>query len=264
MMRGLIGKVIVVAGGGTTPGRPGLGAAGAVRFGEEGALVVVGDIDLDGAELTATAIADRGGRAIAHRFDASDEASVAGLIERAVAEFGGIDGVHFNAMDMSAGTLGADSDHDLVTVPLEAWQRTLDVGLTGFLLTARHAIPPMLERGGGGIVATVSGAVYAGEPIRVAYATAKTGITAVVRHIASAYGRRGIRANAIAPGSIPGTDGLAEMPQAGLDRLIRMGRSNRYGQPDDIGNAAVFLLSDDGAWINGQTICVDGGTILGR
>ncbi len=263
-MRGLDGKVIVVAGGGTNPGRPGLGAAGAVRFAEEGALVVVGDIGLAGAEQTVADITARGGTAVAHCFDASDESSVAGLIERALAEFGGVDGVHFNAMDMSAGTLGADSDHDLVTVPLAAWQRTLDVGLTGFLLTARHAIPPMLERGGGGIVATVSGAVYAGEPVRVAYAAAKTGVTAVVRHIASAYGRRGIRANALAPGSIPGQEGLADMRQPGLDRLMRMGRSKRYGQPDDIGNAAVFLLSDDGAWINGQTISVDGGTILGR
>ena len=64
-------------------------------------------------------------------------------------EYGGIDGVHFNAMDMSAATLGVDGQHDLLTLPLEAWQRTIDVGLTGFLLAARYSIPVMLERGGG-------------------------------------------------------------------------------------------------------------------
>ncbi len=263
-MRGLEGKTIVVAGGGHTPGRPALGAAGAERLAEEGANVVVGDVSAEGAERTVAAIAAAGGVAVAHVFDAADEASVASLVDRAVQTFGGLHGVHFNAMDMSAGTLGVDSEHDVVTLPLDVWQRTIDVGLSGLVLMARHAIPHLVAAGGGGIVATSSGAAYAGEPIRVAYAAVKSAIPAVLRHIASAYGRQGIRANAILPGPVHSADELDAMPQAALDRLSRMGRSGRFGQPSDIGNMVCFLLSDDGAWVNGQNISVCGGTMLGR
>jgi NAD(P)-dependent dehydrogenase (short-subunit alcohol dehydrogenase family) len=165
-------------------------------------------------------------------------------------------------MDMSAATLGVDGQHDLLTLPLEAWQRTLDVGLTGMLLAARHSIPAMLERGGGSFVATVSGAVYAGEPIRVAYATTKTGMTAIVRHIASRWGREGIRANAVAPGLVPGQAMLDGLPEEGKARMLKMARSDRIGTADDIASMVTFLLSDDGSWVTAQVISVDGGNTM--
>jgi NAD(P)-dependent dehydrogenase (short-subunit alcohol dehydrogenase family) len=120
----------------------------------------------------------------------------------------------------------------------------------------------MLERGGGSFVCTVSGAVYVGEPIRVAYATVKTGMTAIVRHIASRWGHEGIRANAVAPGSVPGAEALDAMDDQARSRLIRMARSNRYGTADDIASMVTFLLSDDGAWVTGQVIAVDGGVTM--
>lgn len=269
-MRGLESKVIVVAAGGmgassgsgASSNKASIGAATSLRLAEEGARVVVGDIDLAAAQRTVDAIQADGGQAVAHAFDAAEEDQVEALMARAVDAYGGIDGLHFNAMDMSERTLGTDSQHDLLTLPLEAWQRTIDVGMTGLLLAARHALPSMLERGGGSIVATVSGAVYAAEPVRVAYASTKTGMTAIVRHIASRWGREGVRANAVAPGMVPGPEMLAGLTEEAEKRMRRLGRSHRLGAADDIASAVTFLLSADGEWINGQVLCVDGGTVL--
>lgn len=263
-MLDLNGKVIVVVAGGTRGDRPSLGGATARRLAAEGARVVVADLDLVAAQRTVDEIRAADGIAVAHRCDAGDEASVTALMDMAVETYGGIDGVHSNAMDMSAATLGVDSEHDLTTLPLDVWNRTLQVGLTGFFLVARTAIPHLIARGGGGIVGTASGAMYAGEPVRVAYATAKAGMGAVVRHIASAHGRQGIRANAVAPGMVLGDGPLTGMTQEQTERMLKFGRSDRPGTPDDIAGAVAFLLSPDGSWINGQILNVDGGSILGR
>ncbi len=266
-MRGLQDKVIVVCAGGTgtndgPSNRASIGGATARRLAMEGARIVVGDLNEPAAQRTVELIERDGGTAIAQQFDASDEASVAELMTRAINEFGGIDGVHANAMDMSTQTLGIDGETDLLTLPLDVWQRTIDVGLTGFLLCARHSIPSMLERGGGSVVATVSGAVYVGEPIRLAYQTTKTGMTAMVRHIASRWGHEGIRANAVAPGMVAGPEKLAETDEAGVQRMLRLARSNRLGTADDIAAMVTFLMSDDGSWVTGQIISVDGGVSM--
>ncbi len=263
-MRDLNGKVIVVVAGGSRGDRPSLGGATARRLAEEGAHVVVADLDLIAAQRTVDEIRGADGTAFAHQCDVADEASVVELMDVAVATYGGIDGVHSNAMDMSPGTLGVDSEHDLTTLPLDVWNRSLQVGLTGFFVVARTAIPHLIARGGGGIVGTASGAMYAGEPVRVAYAAAKAGMAAVVRHIASAHGRNGIRANAVAPGMVLGEGPLTGMSPEQTERILKFGRSARAGVPDDIAGVVAFLLSADGAWVNGQIWNVDGGSILGR
>lgn len=264
-MRGLGGRTIVVVAGGLRSDRPSLGAATAIRLAAEGANVVVSDLSMDAAGATARQAATEGlaGEVVPAECDVADEASVQALFGLAAARFGGVDGVHSNAMDMSPGTLGVDSHHDLLTLPLGVWQRSLDVGLTGFLVVARTAIPYLLERGGGGIVGTASGAVFAGEPVRLGYAAAKTGMTAIMRHIASAYGQQGIRANCVAPGLVPGESGMANM-NVPVERLLKTVRSTRLGRPEDIAGMVAFLLSDDGEWINGQLISVDGGSVLGH
>ena len=266
-MRGLQDKVIVICAGGTgtndgPSNRASIGGVTARRLAQEGAKVVVGDLSEAAAQRTVELIHRDGGTGIAQQFDASDEASIVALMQRAKDEFGGIDGVHANAMDMSSETLGVDGEHDLLTLPLDVWQRTIDVGLTGFLLCARHSIPSMLERGGGSVVATVSGAVYVGEPIRLAYQATKTGMTALVRHIASRWGHQGIRANAVAPGMVPGAEKLSEVDDAGRERMLRMARSNRIGTADDIAAMVTFLMSEDGSWVTGQILSVDGGVSM--
>jgi NAD(P)-dependent dehydrogenase (short-subunit alcohol dehydrogenase family) len=258
-MRGLDGKVVVVVGGGTAGSGPGNGAATAIRVADEGARVAVGDLARDAAEATVAIITGRGGAAFAMESDVSSAASMDALVAATVERYGGVDGLHVNAADMSPETLGADGEHDLLTLPLPVWQRTIDVNLTGFVLAARAAIPALLARGGGAIVNTVSDAVYEGEPVRVAYATTKTALTAVTRHIASRWGPEGIRCNSISPGIIVRNDELAALMQArhGGER-----RSTRTGHPDDIAAAAAFLLSDDGAFVNGQVWSVNGGRTL--
>jgi len=259
-VRGLEGKVVIVAGAGTGEGGPGNGAATAIRLADEGSLVVVGDLSGDAANATLEVIDDRGGRAVAIEFDIADEASVNALAAAALEHFGAIDGLHVNAADMSPEVLGVDSENDLLTIPLAVWQRTIDVNLTGFVLMARAVIPHMLERGGGGITNTLSDAIRAGERIRLAYATTKTALIGVTHHIASRWGRDGIRCNSISPGVIARNDEMEDQLAAGNRREPR---APRAGRPEDVAALAAYLLSDDGAWINGQVWSVNGGRFLG-
>ena len=259
-MRGLTDKVVVVCAGGTGDSNwlgPAIGGTTARRLAAEGAKVVVGDLDEAAAHRTVALVTAEGGMAVGQQYDAGDESSARRLMERAVAEYGGIDGVHFNAIDISAADI--DGEHDLMTLPLDVWHRRLNVGLLGFVFAARYAMPHLLGRGGGGIVGTTSDAAYLGEPVRVAYAAAKAGIGAVVRHIASRWGGRGIRANAVSPGLVPSALMMADERFA---KMLQHPRSHRFGKPDDIAAMVTFLLSDDGSWVNGQIICVDGGTVM--
>src|SRR3954452_24329392 len=138
---------MVVAGGETR-----IGAQTAVRLGEEGSIVVVADLNDAGAKETADRVAATGAKATAVAFDISDEASVRNLFTTAADTFGGIDGLFNVAADLSAQTIGRDTD--VVSIDLAVWDRTFSVNLRGFVLTLREAIPRMLERGGGAIVNT--------------------------------------------------------------------------------------------------------------
>jgi NAD(P)-dependent dehydrogenase (short-subunit alcohol dehydrogenase family) len=252
-MRGLKGKVAVIAGGGT-----GIGAATAVRLAEEGVSVVVGDINIKAAEGIVAKITAVGGTAIAVNFDVSDDASVGNLVKTAVQTYGGIDLMHANAADLSL----CMNDTDAVDLSLEIWDQTMAVNLRGHLLCTRHAIPALLKRGGGAIVYTSSGAAYVGEPVRVAYAVSKSAINALMRHVASRWGKEGIRSNAIAPGLVMTDAALENMPKERQADMLALGRSTRLGRPADIASTVAMLMSDDGEWINGQVISVDGGITL--
>jgi len=252
-MRGLKDKVVVVAGGAT-----GIGAATALRIAEEGASVVIGDINLPVAQALADKIVAEGGKALAVAFDIGDDASVKRLVGAAVDTYGGIDGFHANAAHM--GLLARDGD--AVDIALDVWDQTMATNLRGHLLCTRHAVPHLLKRGGGAMIYTSSGAAYVGEPERVAYAVSKSGINALMRHVASKWGKEGIRSNAIAPGLIMTDNALANMPKEAQDHILSIGRSARLGRPADIASTVAMLMSDDGDWINGQVISVDGGITM--
>jgi NAD(P)-dependent dehydrogenase (short-subunit alcohol dehydrogenase family) len=246
-------KTYIVAGGGS-----GIGAATVLRLARSGARVVVGDPREDAAQRVATDVARAGGEALAQRFDIVDDASVRALVATAVEHYGGLDGIHVNAADLDA----VLQDSDAVDVPLEVYDRTMAVNLRGHLLCTRHAVPALLARGGGAIVYTSSGAAFMGEPARVAYAISKNGLHALLRHVASRWGREGIRANAVAPGLVM-TDAVRRaMTEEARAQVLAITRSPRLGEPDDIAAAVAFLLSDDAAWINGQVLSVDGGVTL--
>lgn len=254
-MRGLTDKVVVVAGGGS-----GIGAATARRLGAEGAAVVVGDLDGPNADEVAAEVRGAGGRALAVQFDIADDASVGALVAAAVGEYGGLDAMHANAADLSPETIGRDSN--ALDVPLEVFERTFRVNLEGHLLCTRHALPHLLARGGGALVYTSSAAGHIGEPERPSYAASKAGINSLVRHVASHWGRQGIRANSIAPGLVvtPAMD--TGLPSEFREYALRVGRSPRLGRPDDIAGMVAFLVSDDGEWVNGQVLSVDGGASM--
>jgi NAD(P)-dependent dehydrogenase (short-subunit alcohol dehydrogenase family) len=253
-MRGLKDKVAIVAGG-----AGGIGTACSIRLGEEGAKVVVGDRDGTAAEVVAERIRSDGGQAISRHVDISDEVSVAGLIEAAVEAYGGLDIVHVNAADTAADVVGRDTN--ALDVPLDVFDRTLNVNLRGHLLCTRYALPELLARGGGALVYTSSAAAFIGEPERVSYAVSKSGINALVRHVASRWGKEGIRANAVAPGVIM-TEALRGYTGPVMDWALQATRSPRLGDPEDVAAMVAFLASDDGEWINGQVISVDGGATI--
>ena len=254
-MRGLTGKRIVVCGGAT-----GIGAATAERLAAEGARVLVGDLNADGARATAARIAAAGGTALAEEFDLADEVSIRRLYDRAVTGLGGVDGVCNVGADLSAGTVGRDGD--LSEMDPAVWRRTLDVNLLGYALSCRTAVPLLLASGGGAIVNTSSAAACIGEPLRPAYAASKAGINALTRHVASRWGKEGVRCNGVSPGMVLSETGLAGMSEEFRAAGLAATRSPRLGRPEDLAAAAAFLLSDDAEWVNGQTWSIDGGGTL--
>ncbi|WP_157217428.1 SDR family NAD(P)-dependent oxidoreductase [Flavisphingomonas formosensis] len=250
-MRGLDGKVAVIAGAG------GIGGETAARLASEGALVFLGDLDLASAEDHAGRVRTKGGTCVPFAYDQTDDASVKALMDAAAAQFGRIDFLHANAADLR--TIFDDSD--ALSVGLDVFDQTISVNLRGMLSCTRHALPHIL-RSKGAIVYTSSTAAHAGEPVRPCYAMSKAGVTALMRHVASRWGKDGIRANAIAPGMII-TERLAvTMAQSAQDEMLAGCRSPRLGRSADIAAMVAMLFSDDGAWINGQVIAVDGGSTL--
>ena len=254
-MRGLTDKVAVVAGG-----AGGIGTATSLRLGEEGARVVVGDLNEAAAKDVADRITNAGGTAIAVPFDISDDESVRDLVSAAVDTFGGVDCCHANAADLSVPVIMGDTD--ALSIDMGIWDRTMLVNLRGFLLVTRQVIPKLLERGGGAIVYTSSAAAFVGEPARPAYAAAKSGVNALMRHVASHWGKQHVRANAIAPGLTVSDEMSEVIPHELQQRTLKGTRSWRLGHPRDIAAMVAFLLSEDGEWVNGQVISVDGGVTL--
>jgi NAD(P)-dependent dehydrogenase (short-subunit alcohol dehydrogenase family) len=252
-MRGLHGKVAIVSGG--APGN--IGGATAVRLAEEGMKVVVGDLNEAAARAVVADILAGGGTAAARGFDIADEASYRDLVEFTVAEFGSVDGLFNVAADLSPENLGRDSD--VISVPVDVWKHTIDVTLTGYMYGIRHALPIMIERGSGSIVNTMSSMVWMGETGRVAYQAAKSGLVGLTRHTASLGGKRGVRVNLVSPGMILTKTALANTSEEYRGQILSDVRAPRLGRPEDLAGMIAFLFSDDGAYVNGQSILVDGG-----
>lgn len=252
-MRGLKGEVVIVAGGGS-----GIGEATATRLAEEGARVVVGDINVPAAESVAAQITEAGGQAISLGVDVANEIEVNAIVAETVKRFGGLDHFHFNAAALHL----TGNDTDPLDIEMSLYDETMNVNLRGAMLCTRAALPRMLEGGGGAMVYTGSGAAYVGDPVRVSYAISKTGLSALARNIASRYGQQGIRANVVSPGPVVTDAYMANATEERLAQTRKRIRSKRLGKPEDIAAAVTFLMSEDGEWINGQLISVNGGAIL--
>ncbi|MGW2285630.1 SDR family NAD(P)-dependent oxidoreductase [Streptomyces phaeochromogenes] len=253
-MEGLKNKVVVLAGAG------GLATATARFLGAGGATIVVSDVVEASAEATLRAVRDAGGEGVAMVVDISDEEQVKSQIDRAMKEYGRIDGLFNVAANIHPEEVAKDTN--VVDIDLAAWQRTIDVNLTGYLLTLKHAMPHMIEGGGGSVVNTLSGAAYAGMADKVAYSVTKAGIGALTRHVARKYGKDGIRANGVAPGLVMTEATKLNLPEEFRDMILTTTPAPRHGRPQDIGATVAFLLSDLSEWITGQILSVDGGTTM--
>ena len=187
------GRVAIVTGSGS-----GIGRAAARRLAVAGARVVVADIDLASAEQTVEMIRSDGGEAFAQQADVGEEASVAAMVEAAVARYGSLQLLHNNAADVTI----IQRDLDVTSMDVEVWDRTMQVNLRGPMLGCKHAIPHMIAAGGGAIVTTSSASGQFGDLSRVAYGVSKAGIDSLTRYVATIYGKQNIRANAVAPGVV--------------------------------------------------------------
>jgi NAD(P)-dependent dehydrogenase (short-subunit alcohol dehydrogenase family) len=259
-VEGLQDKVVIVAGAAL-----GIGAATARMLANSGAKVIVADLSEKGAVATAESIRATGGSAVPFCFDITDEVTIARMIAYVIKEYGRLDGLHNNVADVAL----TAKDTNLLDIDLAVWDRTLRVNLTGHFLTMRHAVPQMLKQGGGAIVNTSSAAAFSAEPTIPAYASSKAGLLALTRHVASKYGRQGVRCNAVAPGAIATEGVVAVSKNMGGDmeqwyRHLRenVAHSHRDGKPEDIAAIVALMLSDEGSWINGQCFSVDGGWLF--
>lgn len=247
-MRGLSGKVGIVAGGGR-----GIGAATARRLAEEGAHVVIGDIEGDWARKVAEEIAENGGSAVGANLDGTSPDSQAAIVALAVDRYGKLDFYHSN---LAGGTEG---DNHALDCSLETLDRSFAINAKSHFIATQAALPAMIEAGGGTMVYTSSGAASGGSPWQVAYPMTKNAIHALARHVASKWGKQGIRSNVICPGVVLTEAVRIHMSNDQVEQALRRVPHERLGTPDDIAAAVAFLASDDGAWINGQVWHVNGG-----
>jgi len=246
-------KAIIIIGSGS-----GIGAATAYRLASEGARLCCTDINEAGAIRVATEITRKGGEAFAIPIDIADEGSVNKAIAAAVKKLGRLDGAHVNAADLR--TIMRDSD--ALAVELEDFDRTFLVNLRGHLLCTRAVLPHLLNAGGGAIVYTSSASADLGEPVRPSYGASKSGLNALMRHVASRWGREGITSNCVSPGVTITPEMMENLPKELIETTLARTPNRRLGKGEDIAGVVAMLLSNDGQWINGQVYHVNGGVLM--
>jgi NAD(P)-dependent dehydrogenase (short-subunit alcohol dehydrogenase family) len=228
----------------------GIGAATARRFAEEGARVLVTDVDLPAAQKTAAELPEQGLAAQAFGCDVADRASVEAAVAHAADAFGSLDVLVNNAANCTPDAPLFEDEPD------EVWARDLDVSLTGAYRCCRAALPH-LEASGRGAVVNV-GSVNAMQDFgNHAYSAAKAGLGSLTRTLAGHAGARGVRVNLVVPGTVRTT--AWEGREAELAELRELYPLGRVGEPQDIAAAVAFLASRDASWITGTTLVVDGG-----
>jgi NAD(P)-dependent dehydrogenase (short-subunit alcohol dehydrogenase family) len=248
----LNGRVAIVTGGGG-----GIGGATARALAREGASVLVVDVNEEAAEAVVAEIQGTDGVAACLRADLSEEHEVEAVIAEVVRRFGRLDVLHNNAALTDSDFLSADTA--VTELALEVWERTLAVNLRSQMLMCKHAVPVMVEQGGGSIINMSSGASLKGDRTRTAYGVSKAGVNALTLYVATSHGKKGIRANTILPGLVITDAVRAHLNEEMIASLSKATLTPSVGQPDDIADVVVFLASDESRYITGQMLAVDGG-----
>lgn len=257
-MPALEGAVVLVVGAGSGGAGVSNGQAAALAYARAGARVACADVNGAAAEATAEAILGEGGTALAITADVTSDTDVTAMVQRASDELGPIQVLHNN---VGVTVLGGVTD-----LPIDQWRRGFDINVDSVFRTCQQVLPGMLERGSGAIVNVSSIAAIRDVGYDYpAYQASKAAVNQLTTAIALRYADRGIRANSIAPGLIdtPLVRAQLSSQAASIEELLAVRHAasptGRMGTPWDVANAAVFLASDQAAYINGVCLPVDGG-----
>lgn len=243
--------VAVVTGAGS-----GIGEASARAIAAQGTRVAVTDINLANAESVASSIRMQGQSAQAWRLDVTDEADW----QRVTREIRGSLGIP-NMLHSNAGDMGVISrDLEITDLDVEVWDRVMSVNVRGVMLSCKHLLPSMIERGGGSIVLSSSIAAISAGTVRSAYGTSKGAIVSFMNSVANAYGPSGVRCNCIAPGYVATPGAMQTNASDAFTRRAQSVPLRRLARPEEIANVVAFLLSEQASYVSGAFIKIDGGT----
>lgn len=241
-----------------TGGAGGIGRATALRLAEAGGRVVVADLNGEAAEEVAAQVRSAGGEAIAVGVDVSDEAQVRALVERCVAELGGLDVVFNNAGIIRRSTA--------VELEVADWDLVMAVNVRSIFLVCKYAVPVLEAAGGGSIINTGSGWGVKGGGRALSYCASKGAVVNMTRALAIDHGPAGIRVNSVNPGDVNTGMLTDEAAQLGQDPTAFLAEAadrplGRMGQPREIADVVLWLASDASSYVTGATIVADGGGI---
>ncbi len=247
----LEGKVAVITGAGS-----GMGRVAAHLFAAEGASVVVAEFAAPAGEETVRLVSDAGGTASFVRADVSREEDARAMVDAAVERYGRIDVLYNNAGIMP------EADHSVVDTDVDVWDQVMAVNLRGVFLGCKYAIPQMVEQGSGSIINISSFVALLGCSVpQDAYTASKGAVLSLTRSLAVQFGPNGVRANAICPGPIETPLLMDWLLKDDAAKQLRLARNptGRFGKPEEIVNAAIYLASDESRWTNGAQFVIDGG-----
>ncbi|BFT74481.1 SDR family NAD(P)-dependent oxidoreductase [Paenibacillus sp. P36] len=250
-------KIVLITGAGS-----GIGKSTALLFAQEGATVIVNDLDETKGRETVSEIKDKGGEALFLHADVTNPEHVKTMVETAIAEFGRID-VLFN----NAGISGVGAVHEIEP---EAWDRIMSINVKGVFLPSKYVLPYMMERKTGSIINMSSCVAEIGLARRVSYAATKGAVLALTKSMQVDYAAYNIRVNALLPGTIftPFVENYLKTsyddPTAAIESLKQRQLSGELGKSEDVAKAALFLASDDSKFMMGSPLYIDGGVVFGK